>query len=259
MAQAMGLDGPPDENAAAGWFERLADSDVILARRSQLGLGRSLLEGGGPDRAAEAWRWIARAASLDDPAAAEMMAAALEPGGALPEDAGVAYDWRLRAEDARVAECHRLGTEAELAGKISGDPFWTAEAARLHGEAAACGHAGSQMSLALRLLSLNLPDEAVPWVRWAADSGLPQARNLLGALYRSGLGVPQDFGEAVRWIRLAAEAGLAEAQYDLAMILLTGDGGPRDKAEGASWLRKAMIEGQFSPPPPGGQYGWDPE
>jgi TPR repeat protein len=258
MSLAAGRNGPPDELGAAGWFARLADPDVILARRSQLGLGLGLLEEGGPDRAGEAWRWIARAASLGDPEAAGMLASALEPGGALPGDASAAADWRRRAEAAGIRERHYQGAEAELAGQISGDPLWAADGARLHGEAAARGHPVSQLRLALGLLLDNRPEEAVLWLARAAESGLPDAQNLLGALHGAGQGVPRDPAEAARWYRLAAEAGLPDAQYRLGRALSEGDGVPRDEAEGAEWLRKAAEAGYPVPTLPGPGPAADP-
>ena len=48
------------------------------------------------------------------------------------------------------------------------------------------------------------------WYRLAAEQGLAEAQNKLGALYGDGKGVPQDYTEAAKWYRLAAEQGLAE-------------------------------------------------
>ena len=41
------------------------------------------------------------------------------------------------------------------------------------------------------------------------------AQAILGLMYDTGQGVPQDYAEAVKWYRLDAERGYASAQYIL--------------------------------------------
>ncbi len=50
-----------------------------------------------------------------------------------------------------------------------------------------------------------------------AEQGAAGAQNILGLMYATGEGVPQDNNEAVRWYRLAAEQGDDRAQYILGM------------------------------------------
>ena len=47
---------------------------------------------------------------------------------------------------------------------------------------------------------------------------------VLGARYKFGRGVPQDYAEAVPWHRLAAEQGEASAQFNLALMYTNGEG-----------------------------------
>jgi len=47
--------------------------------------------------------------------------------------------------------------------------------------------------------------EARKLLRPAAEQGEALAQTVLGAMYDSGRGVPQDDAEAVKWYRLAAE------------------------------------------------------
>ena len=67
--------------------------------------------------------------------------------------------------------------------------------------------------------------------RLAAEQGLAEAQNNLGALYGDGKGVPQDYTEAVKWYRLSAEQGLAEAQNKLGALYGDGKGVPQDYTE----------------------------
>jgi hypothetical protein len=58
--------------------------------------------------------------------------------------------------------------------------------------------------------------DAVKWYRKAADLGDAWAQTLLGTIYESGEGVPQDRGEAARWYRMAADQGEGFAREKLA-------------------------------------------
>ena len=53
------------------------------------------------------------------------------------------------------------------------------------------------------------------WYLAAAEQGDAQAQFLLGRMYATGEGWPQDEQEAVTWYRLAAEQGYTEAQLGL--------------------------------------------
>ena len=85
--------------------------------------------------------------------------------------------------------------------------------------------------------------EAVAWYRRAAEQGDATAQNNLGAMYAEGLGVPQDAAEAVAWYRRAAEQGDATAQSNLGGMYEQGLGVPRDAAEAVTWYRRAAEQG----------------
>jgi hypothetical protein len=50
---------------------------------------------------------------------------------------------------------------------------------------------------------------ALKWYRLAADQGLAEAQNNLGALYARGQGVSRDDQEALKWYRISAGQGFA--------------------------------------------------
>ncbi len=81
----------------------------------------------------------------------------------------------------------------------------------------------------------------------AANGGDGAARTILGMMFLSGEGVPQDREEGYRWLKLAAEQGDAEAQAVYALSLLIGEV-PRDDeavrrlAESMRWLGLAAKQ-----------------
>ena len=85
--------------------------------------------------------------------------------------------------------------------------------------------------------------EAVVWYRRAAEQGDANAQYNLGAMYAEGLGVPQNAAEAVAWYRRAAEQSHARAQNNLGAMSAEGVGVPQDDAEAVAWYRRAAEQG----------------
>ena len=122
-----------------------------------------------------------------------------------------------------------------------------AEAARWYRRAAEQGLAQAQNQLgAMYALGQGVPQddaEAVRLYRSAAEQGLASAQSNLGVMYASGLGVLQDYVEAVRWYRLAAQQGDTKAQRYLGGMYSLGRGVPQDFAEAARWFKHAAEWG----------------
>ncbi len=70
------------------------------------------------------------------------------------------------------------------------------------------------------------------------EKGDPRAMTLLGELYSSGIGIPQDDAKAVEWYRLAAGRGDRDAMFALALFNMTGRGGLRDRDRGGAPVRR---------------------
>jgi len=85
--------------------------------------------------------------------------------------------------------------------------------------------------------------EAVVWLRKAADLGYADAQYNLGVCYKNGKGVTQDYSEAAKWFRNAADQGYAIAQVDLGWCYDTGKGVAQDYSETVKWNRKAAEQG----------------
>ncbi|MCL2200045.1 MAG: stalk domain-containing protein, partial [Defluviitaleaceae bacterium] len=87
-------------------------------------------------------------------------------------------------------------------------------------------------------------ERAAYWYRKAAESGIPQAQNNLGMLYRHGNGVPQNYETAVYWYKKAVEQGEPNAEFNLGFAYLMGLGVEADPAQSAYWNRRAAEQGQ---------------
>lgn len=99
------------------------------------------------------------------------------------------------------------------------------------------GDAEAQNQLAAACLTQEPPDfeEAVKWLRMAADQGDAGAQNNLGVLYMEGDGVKQGYKEAAKLFRKAAEQGIASAQANLGSCYAGGSGVPQSWGEAYFW------------------------
>ena len=87
------------------------------------------------------------------------------------------------------------------------------------------------------------PAEAARWWRKAGDQGSPTSLTMLGIAYSDGRGVPMNEEEAVRLFRSAAMKGDADAQYLLGFRYAIGKSVPRDRAEGIRLMTLAANQG----------------
>ena len=82
--------------------------------------------------------------------------------------------------------------------------------------------------------------EAAKWSRLAAEQGVAYAQRSLSLIYsEGGDGVPQDYAEVVKWARLAAEQGDATAQGILGACYRDGSGVLQDYVLAHMWLNLA--------------------
>lgn len=85
--------------------------------------------------------------------------------------------------------------------------------------------------------------EAVRWALIAAEAGIDRGQNILGELYRDGIGVRQDFATALEWFEKAAQQDLALALYNASRIYRDPDLGFQDYPKGMEYLRAAADKG----------------
>ena len=72
-----------------------------------------------------------------------------------------------------------------------------------------------------------------------AERGSARAQAMLGFMYATGQGVPQNYDAASYWYRLAAEQGDSTAQYLLGLAYDKGQGVPLDVVAAYKWLNLA--------------------
>lgn len=85
---------------------------------------------------------------------------------------------------------------------------------------------------------------AVVEFRALAKDGDAKAQRMLGIMYSTSWGVPQDYKEAAKWARLAADQGDADAQAVLGDMYAEGNGVPQDYKAALKWYRLAADQGQ---------------
>jgi TPR repeat protein len=73
-----------------------------------------------------------------------------------------------------------------------------------------------------------------------AEAGDARAQGVLGYMFATGHGVPQNYIEAARWYRRASEQGNPTAQYMLGLMYDKGQGVPQDYVEAYKWLDLAV-------------------
>lgn len=95
----------------------------------------------------------------------------------------------------------------------------------------------------LRALLTGDPAHAAPWVRSAAEHGIPAAQLRLGRMLLEGRGVPRDECEAFGWFTRAARQGDADALNMLGRCHENGWGVAADPAAAAGCYRAAADAG----------------
>jgi hypothetical protein len=106
-----------------------------------------------------------------------------------------------------------------------------------------------QLGHAITLLREGAPEsmgEARALLYAAANTGLPTAHYLLGALAEVEVGGGRDLEMAATHYRLAADCGHTGAKTRLGMALLTGRGVTLDLEEAETWLRRAANDGDVT-------------
>lgn len=76
-----------------------------------------------------------------------------------------------------------------------------------------------------------------------AKAGNVEAEHLLGLMYYTGRGVPQDYKQAMVWHKKAALQGKADAQYVVGAMYYTGNAVIQDQKQAVIWFTKAAEQG----------------
>ena len=118
----------------------------------------------------------------------------------------------------------RIGEHPELEIGGFSNETRSKEALKWYRMAAENGHRGAQLDLAEGYafgawFARQDFEEAVKWYRKLAEQGDPMGQGMLGWLYATGRGVPEDRKTAVEWFRKGAAQGNAEAQYGMGVSI----------------------------------------
>ncbi|KAG0324395.1 hypothetical protein BGZ99_001911 [Dissophora globulifera] len=90
-------------------------------------------------------------------------------------------------------------------------------------------------------------EEAMRWLRVAAERGCAQAQHAIGvAYYSGGMGVERDYAESRRFFMMAASQGLPKAYTSLGEMYYRGFGAIQDSREALKWWLKAAEEGDMT-------------
>ncbi len=144
-----------------------------------------------------------------------------------------------------------------LSVPVAADPYKDAQAAydrgdwgtvlRLNKPLADQGNAGAQFILGQMFATgRGVPQnyaEAMKWYRLAADQGNADAQNNIGVMFGDGRGVPENEAEGKKWSRLAADQGHAFAQISLGVMFSKGEGVPQDYVQAHMWFNLAGAGG----------------
>ncbi|MBC7907688.1 MAG: sel1 repeat family protein [Rhodospirillaceae bacterium] len=191
---------------ALDWFRQSALKGnswgiYYMGHVSWFGLGR-------PSNRPEAINYFEKAAALNHPDAARILAAAYNAGDEVPTDPS------------------RAATFLKIAAEHSTNGNYTLELADWY------------------FSGTNVPKsdlEGVKWLKLAANSGSPVAARRLGqAMTRGLLGQPKDLKGAEYWLAKAARYGDGPAQVEMAKIFLARN----QPAPAFAWGARAWNQGQ---------------
>ena len=87
------------------------------------------------------------------------------------------------------------------------------------------------------------PHRAIGWYLRAAEESLPDAQFALGMMFAYEPGLASNYSEAFKWFQMAAEHGHGEAQMQLAIMYGNGMGTTRNTAHAVAWIEAALANG----------------
>jgi TPR repeat protein len=100
---------------------------------------------------------------------------------------------------------------------------------------------GDQLAAGIAAHSRGDHVTAVRLLAPLAARGSARAQALLGFMYATGEGVPQDYDAAAYWYRQSAERGDPTAQSLLGLVYDKGQGVPLDEVAAYKWLNLAAA------------------
>ncbi|HAJ93523.1 MAG TPA: hypothetical protein DCM41_01390 [Synergistaceae bacterium] len=94
-----------------------------------------------------------------------------------------------------------------------------------------------------KLLAKNKPKDALAPLKQSAEYKNPDAMEVLGIMYKYGIGVEQDYFEAASWFRKAAEKELPYSMLNMGKLYDKGNGVTQDDTIAREWYKKSAMAG----------------
>ncbi len=94
-----------------------------------------------------------------------------------------------------------------------------------------------------KLLAKNKPKDAVAPLKQSAEYKNSDAMEVLGTMYKYGIGVEQDYFEAASWFRKAAEKELPYSMLNMGKLYEKGNGVTQDDTIAREWYKKSALAG----------------
>ncbi len=184
-----------NNDKCAYWWQRASDNGHVNATKA---LGSMYFSGRGvPQSYEKAMQLYLKAAKSDHPHAIKYVALGYRRGLGLPQDDAKADEWEARAR--------------ELAGP-------DADVVLLE-------------SYQSRETEVRTDAEIFAEFKRQADKGNTRGYFYMAIAYISGVGTPQNYDEAIKWMRKAADSNLSSGMSDLALLLQLGQATPVDRVE----------------------------
>jgi hypothetical protein len=191
----IGVGVARNEAQCAYWWQRASDNGHLNATKA---LGSMYFSGRGvPHDYEKAMALYLKAAELGHPHAIKYVALGYKRGLGLPQDDTKAKEWADKA--------------TALGGPDSAVVFLE--------------------SYEAEETEVRTDEEIFAEFLKQAEKGNPRAFFYVGAAYLSGIGTPQNYQEAINWMRRAAEQNLSAGLSDLGLLMQLGQGTPVDRVE----------------------------
>ncbi|MBW8911684.1 MAG: SEL1-like repeat protein [Sphingomonas sp.] len=124
-------------------------------------------------------------------------------------------EWRVPAQNGDADAQFNLGQAYKLGRGVQADQ---AIALDWYRKAAMANHEQAQATLGLTLFQSGQRDEAMIWLKKAADHGEPRAQYVVGTAYFNGDSLPKDWARAYALMTRAKAAGIGAASTSLTQM-----------------------------------------
>lgn len=214
---------------------------------------RALLRGDGVKKdAAQAFKLMQSAADLGHADAMGGLGYFYSQGIGAPKDPAKALEWfRKGAEKGSAKSQYNLGRSLMKSHEQQPDEKKAAEAIEWVRKAVeqklpeANLSYGTYAYMGEHNIAQNY-DIAASHFKVAADQGLADAQNYLGAMHENGQGMTVDQDQAIAWYRKAALQGHLRAQANLGRTIGTNNSDQQKQTEALAWLSIAAQQGDVT-------------